>query len=522
MKYTNRLCSQFALTCAILLSRPVIGQEPPQVTAPPESFFEIVDEDDRDAAREFYAKYITVEGMPVVAAAEVDDRALHRTWEIVRHMLAGRRDVIRQMVANRMYLVIIGKDQFYTDMPEYRNRRNPEYLNERVRGTGGRPTSFGEENLLSLPIDRYDDESIAVHEFAHTIDGTLRRLDREWSREKRAAFQNAKDNKLFHNAYAGGNAGEYWAEIVQAYFDCDRANNWNHNFIVTREQLKQYDPVGYDLVRRTFRLGIDQDWRYRWLQPLPNVITPPEKFDIPKFYKKFTYAREFPVVARGASDEALLKANNIIRKMFAYRHDILKALINSNVKMVVLAEDERLADLPELQEVDQAEHDLLVRYLDYSEDHKLVVVDEANVLGDPSEAAVGSSQVIQLMAKAFFQLTSNRPVDPNWENRGRDVQQYELRVKRLDVEFGKKVNEIYASAKSTSKWQGTSAIHDQAAYWSTGVLAWFNAVGQDASPQDAPFPITTREQLQAYDPALYELVREVMAYEGHVDWKLRP
>ena len=51
------------------------------------------------------------------------------------------------------------------------------YQNERVRGTGGRPTSFGEENLLSLPVDRYDDESIALHELCHTIDSAQGEVD---------------------------------------------------------------------------------------------------------------------------------------------------------------------------------------------------------------------------------------------------------------------------------------------------------------------------------------------------------
>ena len=54
------------------------------------------------------------------------------------------------------------------------------------------------------------------------------------------------------------------------------------------------------------------------------------------YYTKFTWAREFTVVGRGASDEALLKANDTIRNMFAYRHDILKALIADGVKLVVL------------------------------------------------------------------------------------------------------------------------------------------------------------------------------------------
>src|SRR5438132_931003 len=84
------------------------------VTAPPETFFELVSERDRDVARQFYRKYIDVKGMPVVAAAEVTDLALQRTYSIVTHLLAGRPDVIEAMVKNRMYLIIIGKDQGYT------------------------------------------------------------------------------------------------------------------------------------------------------------------------------------------------------------------------------------------------------------------------------------------------------------------------------------------------------------------------------------------------------------------------
>ena len=95
-------------------------------------------------------------------SAEVADEALQRTHDIVTHMLAGRPDILEAMAKNGTRLIIIGKDQVYTDMPEYRNHPNPAYQNERVRGTGGLGvTSFGEENLLNLPLDRYDDESIA-------------------------------------------------------------------------------------------------------------------------------------------------------------------------------------------------------------------------------------------------------------------------------------------------------------------------------------------------------------------------
>jgi hypothetical protein len=44
-------------------------------------------------------------------------------------------------------------------------------------------------------------------------------------------------------------------------------------------------------------------------------------------------------------------------------------------------------------------------------------------------------------------------------------------------------------------------------------------LGQDAAPNDADFPIRTRELLQHYDPDLFALVHETMAYGGKVDWR---
>jgi len=497
---------------------PPVGS--PRVIAPTETFFQRISEPDRDAARTFYRKYIDVEGMPVTASAEVDDRALQRTYYIVTHLLAGRPDILQAMVANGTRLIIIGKDQVYTDMPEYRHARNPAYLNERVRGTGGFDvTSFGEENLLCLPIDRYDDESIGVHEFCHTIDAALHRIDPTWRQRLRDTFQHAVDNGLWKNAYAGSNQGEYWAEISQAYFDNYRFNNWNHGPIGTREELKVYDPDGYELVRQTFHLSPQQDWRYHWLQKLPNVTAPPPRFKIDPYYTKFTWAREFIVVGRQASDEALLKANDTIRKMFAYRHDLLKALIADGAKLVVLGRNEALSDLPEFKNATSNDTDLTARFAGYTPDKKLMVVAEENVSGNPNDNGVGSCEVIREFAKAVYQVCGTRPIDPNWDHRGRDVQQYELRVKRLDVQFDERLKQLYDAAMSNKKWRGTPATRNPVEYWAEGVLAYFDATGQTAAPNDAPHPIATRELLKEYDPDLFALVNETMAYDGHVDWR---
>jgi hypothetical protein len=236
------------------------------------------------------------------------------------------------------------------------------------------------------------------------------------------------------------------------------------------------------------------------------------------------------VLGREASDEALLRANDTIRKMFAYRHDILKALIAAGVRLVVLGRNESLADLPEFASV--TEHwasfqndkriDFLARTLDYRPDTKLLVVGEENVMANPADRNVGCNQVIRVFAQATHQVAGTRPVDPNWSNRGRAVQQYELRVERLDIRFDEELRELYDLSMTAGKWQGTMGVHDHVAYWTAGVLAYFDAAGQDAAPNDADHPVNTREALERYDSKLFSLVNKTMAYGGRVDWRYEP
>jgi alpha-glucosidase len=185
---------------------------------------------------------------------------------------------------------------------------------------------------------------------------------------------------------------------------------------------------------------------------------------------------------------------------------VLKTLIAEGAKLAVLGRNERLADLPELKS--RSGIDLLARTLDYNRDLKLLAVGEEDV-----------SDVIRVFAAALYQATAKRPVDPNWENRGRAVQQYELRVKRLDVRFDEALKSAHEKAVAAGKWKGAAAVNDRVRYWSAGVMAYFDAPCRDAAPTDAPHPIDTREALKTYDPDLFALVEETMAYRGHVDWR---
>jgi hypothetical protein len=59
--------------------------------------------------------------------------------------------------------------------------------------------------------------------------------------------------------YAVLNKAEYWAEGVQAWFDTNRTMDHDHNHIHTRDQLKEYDPVLYQLCQEVFG---DSPWRF--------------------------------------------------------------------------------------------------------------------------------------------------------------------------------------------------------------------------------------------------------------------
>ncbi len=509
--------------CLVALLAASLQAQTPQVTAPSEALLARVEAKNQAAVRAFYHKTLDIQGLPVLASGKVADEALLRTFELVSHVLAGRPDVIKAMAEFGTRLLIIGRDEVYTDLPEYRDTPDPAFWNERVRGTGGDDvTSFGEENLLNLPGDRYDDMSVGVHEFSHTIDATLTRMDPAWQKELVSVFRHARKARLYEHAYAASNPTEYWAEAVTMYFDCERPNNWNHAPIATREALQRYDPEMFAFIRKTLRLEPAQGWRLRPLHRQPSVMAPPKSFGADAAYMKFTYAREFPVLGTArVSEAALLKANDTIRKLFAYRHDILKGLIAQGVRLVVLGQGECLRDLPEFREnLHRASADDL-RFLDYDPARKLMVVPEENVLGLPGDPFAGECATIVAFARAMDEVLGQRPVDLAFERKA-EHQQYELGVRRMDVRFDRALKAAFSRASRKGLWKGTPAAREPTGYWAAGLTAYFDAGGDGQAPVGAVRPITTREALKAYDPGLYRIVDDTMAYREHVDWRFKP
>jgi alpha-glucosidase len=208
----------------------------------------------------FYQKHVDAGGLPVVGSANVSDAALHEAAYLIDQMLANREDVRQELIKRRVRFVVMAPTEMTTDVPEQAHM-DSEYWDRRARGLGGRICSCGEENLLNLPDDRYANENILIHEFAHTIHNYgLRRLDPNFNARLNSLYDDAMQNGLWKDTYAATNAEEYWAEGVQSYFDCNASPRRRvHNHVDTREELREFDPQLFELIDASFK---SPDWRY--------------------------------------------------------------------------------------------------------------------------------------------------------------------------------------------------------------------------------------------------------------------
>lgn len=212
-----------------------------------------------------YTKVVLVDSFPVVGSAKVADEALLEAGFLIRQMLGGRDDILAALTRNKVRFAVMAHDEFTTDIPEHSDLQPKMYWDKRARGLGAspaRPTvSCGAENLLCYPGDPYAAENILVHEFGHAIhEMGLRDVDPTFDRRLQATYEQAMQAGLWKGKYAASNRMEYWAEGVQSWFDTNRFNDFEHNHVHTRVQLKEYDPALGKLLAEIFG---DGPWRYQ-------------------------------------------------------------------------------------------------------------------------------------------------------------------------------------------------------------------------------------------------------------------
>jgi len=521
------------LAVAVLLGLACPGQEaamaaePRQVTAPPESL----------KVRSFYKKYLDCGGLPIVSSEKVADAALIEAARLVDNMLAGRPDVRKAMVEKSGRVMIVGAEEGITDLPEYGWMKPKEFWNKRSRGFGGGHgklrTSVGEENLLGLPVDIFEEENILIHEFAHTIHETLNLVDenKEFDKKLKALHEKAVKKGLwrcpYKEMYAVVNYREYWAEGVQSFFDCNNQNNFKHNHVNTREELTAYDPDLARLIEETFRLTAQTDWRYEPPVKRPQVTPPAKSLRCDPYYRKQVWARGLPILgSEKVSDAALLGANHIARQMFAYRHDIFSAMTDAGLRVVVVGEKEKFTDIRGPKTAANRP-----RVLFCAPERKLIACGEENLLCGDEDPHAGESVLVGELARALHALTGHRPVDEELQKKleaygsvdrkrrsSVRILRCQIGVKPIDERFDQRLKQLHRSAVKKGFWKDTRALKGPEEYWVEGVQSWFDANRQDC---DGHNHVNTREELQQYDPDLAALIAEVFRHADRVDWRYR-
>jgi hypothetical protein len=235
------------------------------VTAPPEEL----------KLDPIYTRYLAANGYPIVASANVNDFALKEAAYLVNMLLAKRPDVREAMIGSGSRLIVIGHNEFTTDIPEHaaillhkprsdddaqglaKWQKDKDFWDARARGLGGSETdpvcSCGEENLLCYEGDPYSTENILIHEFAHNIHlRGMVRVDPTFDRRVKKAYDEAIKQGLWKGKYAATNHHEYFAEGVQSWFDNNRENDHDHNHVNTRAELLEYDPALAALCQEVF------------------------------------------------------------------------------------------------------------------------------------------------------------------------------------------------------------------------------------------------------------------------------
>jgi alpha-glucosidase len=203
---------------------------------------------------EFFSKQLSFGGIPIKAHKVVSDEALYAAFDRVSMMLSNQPVVVSNLVAAKVELHIIGKDQVTTDLPEWREDKGkplPEYngltRDQRTRGMGGLLTSCGEENLLKLEKDKYHGRDIFVHEFAHAIRnfGINQEVESKFDEQYRRSLS----KKLWIKSYAATNPDEFFAELTMWYFgthgDLGMTGPKPEN---GPDGLKKYDPDAFALM----------------------------------------------------------------------------------------------------------------------------------------------------------------------------------------------------------------------------------------------------------------------------------
>jgi len=164
----------------------------------------------------FFKQHVPVGGTMVAGSDKVSKRALQEVAYLTRKLLANRPDILNGYTR---LLTVLAYTEMQSALPACRGMS--PWWDYRARGLAGSTISCGEENVLCLKGDPWAGENIFIHEFGHGLNGAFAKTDPKFQTRLVALHAKAAKSGLFQGYGIEGGCSEFWAEGVQAWFNCN-------------------------------------------------------------------------------------------------------------------------------------------------------------------------------------------------------------------------------------------------------------------------------------------------------------
>lgn len=219
----------------------------------------------------------------------------------------------------------------------------------------------------------------------------------------------------------------------------------------------------------------------------------PEGKNIPSFYQKYIETEGLYVTSSGkVSDEALLKACDIISLMLAKRPDVKAHMVKKGCHVMIIGKDEETCDLPEFAHICNCEDS--IKYWNWRargfggapEDEFSSSCGEENLLALPQDKYVGENILIHEFAHLI----------------------HTVGIVGVEPGFNERLEALRQNAIRKGLWEKTYAVSNKEEYFAECVQSFFNC-NRYAEPANGVHNwVNRRTKLKTYDPDMYRLLQE--------------
>jgi hypothetical protein len=218
--------------------------------------------------------------------------------------------------------------------------------------------------------------------------------------------------------------------------------------------------------------------------PIPEALR--TSYRLGAIYKRYADAGGVPVIASEKPvDEAIRRACLLVLDYASVRADVRDTLLRRKVRFILMAKSEKTVDFPEYAAL--GDLDMRARGLGGVTD---AICAEENVLCDrASDRWRGESICVHEYAHTMHSGAWSVAIP----------------------DFNTRLEAAYRAALAAGKYANTYAGSKLAEYLAEGVQDWYNTNLESATPNGVHNHINKRDELEQYDPALYAILKEVLA-----------